>query len=255
MRYIDLNSDVGEGFGKYDSFEQYELYNVITSANIACGYHGGDPNIMDYTSELCNKSKVEIGAHPGFPDLLGFGRRKMDISYDEAANYCLYQLGALNAIAKTHKKKIQHLKLHGAFYNMVMTDYKLSKYIIKRLKELDDDLIFLGLSNSNFISACKEEEVRFANEIFADRAYDKDGNLVSRKIPGAVIIDKTKEIDQVKNIVLYGEVKTIEGNKIKLNADSICIHGDNQEALNFAQEIRRVLQGEGVIFKPLKSFI
>lgn len=255
MRYIDLNSDVGEGFGQYDSFEKNELYNTITSANIACGYHGGDPNIMDYTCGLCNKAMVEIGAHPGFPDLLGFGRRKMDISFNEAANYCLYQLGALNAIAKTHKKKIQHLKLHGAFYNMVMKDYKLSQYIIKRVKELDNNLIFLGLSNSNFISACKEEKVRFANEIFADRAYDKDGNLVSRKIPGAVIIDKTKAIDQVKNIVLYGEVKTIEGSKVKLNTDSICIHGDNKEALDFAQEIRRILEGEGVIFESLKSFV
>lgn len=254
MKYIDLNSDVGEGFGKYSSFEGKELYNIITSANIACGYHAGDPMIMGETIKLCRENEVEIGAHPGFPDILGFGRRKMDITKEESASYCLYQLGALNAIAKIYGKEIQHFKLHGAFYNMVMSDFEMSKYIIEKLKIFDQDLIFLGLANSKFIEACREEGVNFASEVFADRAYDKDGQLVSRKLPGAVIKDKNKALEQVKSIVLYGEVTTIEGNIIKLNADSICIHGDNEEALSFAETVRSSLENEGVKFNALGTF-
>ena len=254
MKYIDLNSDVGEGFGSYKSFEDERLYQIITSANIACGYHAGDPMIMEETINLCNKNKVELGAHPGFPDLLGFGRRKMDVTKEEAANYSLYQLGALHGIAKVMGKELQHFKLHGAFYNMVMSDYEISKHIIQKVKAFQSNLVFLGLANSAFIEACKSEGVKYASEVFADRAYDRNGQLVSRKLQGAIIKDKGKAIEQVKRIVLYGEVKTIDETIIKLDADSICIHGDNEEALCFADNIRSSLEKEGVKFQPLKSF-
>lgn len=252
MKYIDLNSDVGEGFGNYKSFEDKRLYEIITSANIACGYHAGDPMIMEDTIKLCDRNKVEIGAHPGFPDLSGFGRRKLDITKEEAANLSLYQLGALHGMAKAMGKAVQHFKLHGAFYNMVMGDYEISKHIIQKIKAFDSNLIFLGLANSAFIEACKEEGVNYASEVFADRAYDKNGQLVSRKLQGAVIKDKDKALEQVKRIVLYGEVKTIDDNIIKLEADSICIHGDNEEALCFADAVRNSLTKEGIKFQPLK---
>lgn len=255
MRYIDLNSDVGEGFGSYKPFEVKELYNIITSANVACGYHAGDPMIMEDTIKLCIENNVGVGAHPGLPDLIGFGRRNMNISKEEAANYSLYQLGALGGFSKTLGKKVSHFKLHGAFYNMVMNDYEMSRSIIKKIKAFEEDIIFLGLSNSKFIDACKQEGVRFANEVFADRAYDNNGHLVSRSKDGAVIKDKNRALEQVKRIALYGEVKTIEGDIIKLNADSICVHGDNEKALEYTYSIRNELEKEGIKFQSLNNFI
>lgn len=255
MRYIDLNSDVGEGFGGYRSFEAEELYNIITSANIACGYHAGDPMIMENTIRLCIDNNVGIGAHPGLPDILGFGRRNMNISKEEAANYSLYQLGALSGFSRVSGKKVNHFKLHGAFYNMVMNDYDLSISIINKVRAFDENIIFLGLSNSKFIEVCKQEGLRFANEVFADRAYDNSGQLVSRTKEGAIIKDKKQSLEQVKRIVLYGEVKTIEGNTIKLDADSICVHGDNEKAIDFTYSIRNELEKEGVKFESLNNFI
>lgn len=255
MRYIDLNSDLGEGFGAYRSFESEEIYEVITSANVACGYHAGDPMIMDKSIKLCQKNNVGIGAHPGFPDILGFGRREMKVTGDEAANYSLYQLGALSGFAKALGSNVSHFKLHGAFYNMVMKDYELSKSIIKKIKAFDKNIIFLGLCNSKFIEACKDENVRFANEVFVDRAYSNNGQLVPRSMKGAVISDENLALEQIKRIVLYGEVKTIEGNIIKLDADSICVHGDNEKAMVFAQSVRNSLEGEGITFASLNKFI
>lgn len=255
MRYIDLNSDVGEGFGSYKSFEVKELYNIITSANIACGYHAGDPMIMEETIKLCIENSVGVGAHPGLPDLIGFGRRTMSISRDEAANYSLYQLGALSGFSKVLGKSINHFKPHGAFYNMVMNDYEMSRSIIKKIKAFDENIIFLGLSNSKFIDVCKQEGVRFANEVFADRAYDDNGQLVPRSRDGAVIRDKSMALEQVKRIALYGEVRTIEGNIINLDADSICVHGDNEKALELTYSIRNELEKEGINFEALNNFI
>lgn len=252
---VDLNSDIGESFGSYVLGLDEEVIKHVTSVNIACGFHAGDPLIMDKTVKEAIKNKVAIGAHPGYPDLMGFGRRKMDVSPKEARAYMLYQLGALKAFAEANGTKIQHMKLHGAFYNTANNDEKLSEEILKSLLEVDKDIILMALSGSLIVKKAKEMGVKVAQEVFADRAYNEDGTLVSRKLPGAVIHDKDLAIERIKKIVLQGKVTAINGKEIDIKADSICVHGDNPEAVNFVKEIKESLIAEGIEVKSLNKFI
>ncbi|KAJ51839.1 UPF0271 protein [Clostridium tetanomorphum] len=252
---VDLNSDVGESFGNYTIGMDEEVLKYVSSANIGCGWHGGDPMVMEKTIDVAVKNGLSIGAHPGFPDLLGFGRRKMDISPNEGRNYVIYQLGAIKAFAISKGIKIQHVKLHGAFYNMAAVNYKLSLEVAKGIYEVDKNIILLALAGSEMVRAAKEVGLKVAEEVFADRVYNVDGTLVSRKVPGSVIHDKDLAIERVKSMVKHGKVKAITGEEIEINADSICVHGDNPEAVAFVKLIREKLEEDGIEIKALKEFI
>lgn len=225
MYFVDLNSDLGESFGNYTLGMDEEILKYVSSANVACGWHAGDPVVMEKTICLAKEFGTAVGAHPGFPDLMGFGRRNMAISQEEAKAYVKYQLGALMAFTKSKGMEIQHVKPHGAIYNMAAVDETLARAMCEAVYEVDPDIIFMGLAGSKMISAAEAVGIRAASEVFADRAYNDDGTLVSRKLPGAVIKDKDLAIRRVIRMVKEGKVETINGRDIAIRADSVCVHG------------------------------
>lgn len=246
MYKIDLNSDLGEAFGAYTMGMDHEIIAQISSANIGCGWHGGDPMVMDQTVAACKERRVAVGAHPGYPDLMGFGRRNLSVTAAEAKAYLKYQLGALLAFAKSHGVKIQHVKPHGAMYNMAAVDKTLAMALAEAVYEVDGDIIFLGLANSQMITAAKEVGLRVASEVFADRAYNADGTLVSRSVEGAIIHDTQLCIDRVVRMVKEHRVTAITGEEIELVPQSICVHGDTPKALEFVRAIRDTLTEQSV---------
>ncbi len=255
MYRVDLNSDLGESFGNYKLGLDEEVLKYISSANIACGWHGGDPMVMDKTVELAFKENVAIGAHPGFPDLMGFGRREMKVTKIEAKSYIKYQIGALWAFLQIRGLTLQHVKPHGALYNMAASDKELARAIAEGIYEVDKKLILVGLANSELINAGVEVGLKVANEVFADRAYNNDGTLVSRSKEGAIIHDKELAISRVVRMVKLGKVKSITGEDINIKADSICVHGDNPQAVEFVNSIRKTLEVESVDIMPMGNFI
>ncbi|MGV8982092.1 LamB/YcsF family protein [Clostridium sp.] len=254
-KFVDLNSDVGESFGAYKIGIDEEVLKYVSSANIACGWHAGDPIVMRKTVEAAIKNGVGIGAHPGFFDIMGFGRRNMIVSPNEAKQYTIYQLGALYGFVKATGGKMQHVKPHGAMYNMAAKDAKLAKAIIEGIWEVDRNLIVLGLAGSEMVKAAMEKGLRVANEVFADRAYNFDGTLVARSLPGSMIIDKNIAISRVIRMVTEGKVTAINGEELEIKADSICVHGDNPEAVEFVRLIKEELSKARIEIKPLDKFI
>mgnify|MGYP003457833667 FL=1 len=248
MYKIDLNCDLGESFGNYKIESDEKIIPLISSANVACGYHAGDPLVMKKTVELVKKNKISIGAHPGFPDLMGFGRREMKVSYDEVKSYVLYQLGALDAFNRAQGLKMQHVKPHGALYNI-------SKAICEAISEFNPNLILLGLSGSETLDMAKKVGLRYASEVFADRAYEEDGSLVSRDKEGSMIYDENEAISRVIRMIKEKKIKTITGKDIDIKVDSICVHGDGKKALLFVEKIRKSLEDEKICIKPLNEII
>lgn len=246
MFKVDLNADLGESFGAYTIGMDSEVLQYITSANIACGFHAGDPVVMQKTVELAKKCGTAPGAHPGYPDLMGFGRRNLKISPAEAKAYIKYQVGALLAFTKAAGVKLQHVKPHGAFYNMAAVDDKLAIAICEGIAEVDDSLIMLGLAGSAHIRAAKQVGLKAASEIFADRGYMEDGTLVPRSQPGAMVHNRDVAISRTVKMVCEGCVETITGKVIDIQADSICVHGDNPDAIGFVKDIRDALEQSGV---------
>ena len=246
MFKVDLNADLGESFGAYTIGMDSEVLRYITSANVACGFHAGDPVVMQKTVALAQGCGTAVGAHPGYPDLMGFGRRNMKISPDEAKAYIKYQVGALTAFTKAAGIKLQHVKPHGAFYNMAAVDAKLAEAICRGIYEVDPELIVLGLAGSEHIKAAQAVGLRAASEVFADRGYMDDGTLVPRSMPGAMIHDRALAIERTVRMVKEGCVETITGKIIPIQADSICVHGDNPDAIGFTSRIRAALEAEGV---------
>lgn len=255
MYRVDLNSDLGESFGSYKLGMDEDVLKYISSANIACGWHAGDSLVMDKTVEAAYKANVGIGAHPGFPDLMGFGRREMNVTKEEVKTYVKYQIGALWAFMQKRGIKMQHVKPHGGLYNMAAKDPVLAKAIAEAIYETDRDLILMGLANSELTKAGAEAGLRVANEVFADRAYNPDGTLVSRKLEGSMIHDKTLAISRVIRMVKEKKVEAINGEDIDINADSICVHGDNPMAVEFVNTIRTALESEGIVIAPIKDFL
>ncbi|MFZ5966236.1 MAG: LamB/YcsF family protein [Bacillota bacterium] len=255
MVRVDVNSDLGESFGNYTIGLDEKVIQFVSSANIACGWHAGDPLVMEKTVEIAKEQGVGIGAHPGYPDLMGFGRRNMTVTPEEVKAYVKYQLGALMAFAVSQGEKIQHVKPHGAMYNMAAKDYSLAKAIAEAIHEVDKDIILLGLANSEMIKAGEEVGLKTASEVFADRAYNADGTLVTRNKPGAVIHDADLAISRVVRMVKAGKVTAITGEDIEIKAQSICVHGDNPEAVAFVKQIRETLEKEGVTITKLSNFI
>lgn len=251
MSQVDLNCDLGESFGAYTIGMDDQVIPFISSANIACGFHASDPVVMQKTVQLAKKYGVGIGAHPGFPDLMGFGRRNMKVSAGDAKAYVQYQLGALFAFCRAAGVPLRHVKAHGALYNMAGKDYTLACAICEGVLEFDENLILLALSGSEMIRAANDMGLRVASEVFADRAYEEDGSLVARTKPGAMITDEDEAIRRVVRMVKDGKVTAITGKDIPLQADSICVHGDNAKALQFVRKIRAALTAEGIQVLPL----
>ena len=255
MYKVDLNSDLGESFGRYTIGNDDKIIPLISSANVACGFHASDPVVMDKTAEMAKNAGIRVGAHPGFPDLMGFGRRNMNISPQEAKAYMLYQLGALDAFLRTKGMKMQHVKPHGALYNMAAKDPVLSRAICEAVSEFDKSLIVLALSGGELAKTAQEMGLRTALEVFADRAYEEDGTLVDRRKEGAMITDEDEAISRVVRMIKEQKVTAVTGKDIPIRADSVCVHGDGAKALAFVEKIRNTFEKEGIVICSLDEMI
>ncbi|MBO1580425.1 5-oxoprolinase subunit PxpA [Bacillus sp. XF8] len=242
MATIDLNCDLGEGFGAYQIGNDDKILPFVSSVNIACGFHAGDPTVMRQTVEKALRNDVEIGAHPGFPDLIGFGRRMMRVSPEEVYDYVLYQIGALDGFIRAAGGSMHHVKPHGALYNMAAVDQEIADAIAKAIHNINPNLFLYGLANSRFVQAAKKYEVKLVQEAFVDRTYQPDGTLTSRTEENALIKGEEEAIKQVLQMVQEGNVQDVDGNHVSINAQTICIHGDGERAVQFAERIYRILR-------------
>lgn len=249
MATIDINCDMGEAFGNYEMPNDEVLFDYISSANIACGYHAGDPKVMQETVNLAIKKGVAIGAHPGLPDLQGFGRREMKISDKEVYQITLYQIGALYAFVKAANGKLNHVKPHGALYNMAAKDVHLAKAIVSAIHDFDSSLILYALAGSEMISAAQKIGLTTVSEVFADRTYQDDGSLTPRSQSNALITDEKESLNQVLRMVNHQEVETVDKRIISLKSDTLCIHGDGIHAVAFAKTIKEALIKSGITIK------
>ncbi|MEH7383823.1 5-oxoprolinase subunit PxpA [Bacillus sp. JJ1521] len=252
MKTIDLNCDLGESFGAYKIGNDGQVLPLISSANIACGFHAGDPHVMNQTVELAKKYDVAIGAHPGFQDLVGFGRRAMAVSPSDVYDLILYQIGALSAFCQAQDVKLSHVKPHGALYNMAAVDTSLAEAIARAIAKFDPTLALYGLSGSKLVEAGEKYSLITVSEVFADRTYQSDGTLTPRTEPSAIIHDSQDAIKQVLQMVKEQTVHTATGEVIPIKTDSICVHGDNTHALQFVQKLRSALTNEGIKIKAIR---
>jgi 5-oxoprolinase (ATP-hydrolysing) subunit A len=254
MFSIDLNCDMGESFGAWKMGNDAELMNYVSSVNIACGFHAGDATVIRKTIETAVNKGVSIGAHPSFPDLQGFGRREMKLSENEIFDIVLYQVSAVKGICEALGAKLNHVKPHGALYNLAAKDKKIARAVADAVQRIDENLIFYGLSGSYLISEAKKLGLKTASEVFADRTYLYDGNLTPRNEPNALITNTETAISQVLEMVFEQKVSAITGETVSLKADTICIHGDGANALEFAENIFNALNdNEVLIASPAKN--
>ncbi len=244
---IDLNADVGEGFGAWAMGADEALFEYVTSANVACGFHAGDPSVIDRTVASAVSKGVAIGAHPGYFDLRGFGRREMRVPAADVEADVVYQVGALLAFARAHGAPLTHVKPHGALYNQAADDRELALAIARGVARVDRGLVIVGLAGSLALrEAASASGLRFAAEAFVDRAYDASGRLVSRSRPGAVIADPAAAAAAALRLARDRTVVTLDGREIAVEADTLCLHGDNPQALDVARAVREALAGAGV---------
>lgn len=251
MLQVDLNCDLGESFGSYVKGMDEEVIPLVTSCNIACGWHAGDPSVMHRTVALAKRAGISIGAHPGYHDLEGFGRRPMMISPDEAYDAIVYQVGALMGVCRTQSAHLKHVKPHGALYNRCAVDRSLADAVAKALYDLDPELIVVGLANGELIAAAEALGMRAAQEYFVDRNYDDEGHLVDRGKPGATIDDEAFAIERAVRAVSQCDIESMSGKPIDMQADTICIHGDGPHALAFARDIRRAFAEADIDIRAL----
>ncbi|MVW79212.1 LamB/YcsF family protein [Bordetella sp. 02P26C-1] len=243
---IDLNCDMGESYGAWHMGNDIAVLPFVSSANVACGYHAGDPSTMRKTVAAAIEHKVAVGAHPSLPDLVGFGRRTMQITPQEAYDMVVCQIGALAAVAATQGARLHHVKAHGALYNMAAKDRALSDAICRAVRDVDASLVLYGLAGSQLIAAAQDLGLRAASEVFADRSYQDDGSLTPRSQPGAMIEDVDTAIAQVLNMVQNRVVRSVNGRDVAVQADTLCIHGDQPNALVFARALREALSKAGI---------
>jgi len=251
MYRVDLNCDLGESFGVYKLGVDEDILPFLTSANIACGFHAGDPGVMHKTVKLALANGVAIGAHPGLPDLIGFGRRNMEISPQEAYDMVVYQISALAGFVTAEGGIMQHVKPHGALYNMAAKRKDLSEAIVRAVYNVNPELILFGLSGSELVLAGEKIGLRTAHEVFADRTYQLDGSLTPRTQPGALITDQQQAVSQVIGMVKEGKVLSLQGKDICIKADTVCIHGDGSQALVFARLIREALEKSQIVVQAV----
>jgi UPF0271 protein len=250
---IDFNADIGESFAGYELGLDSEIVKYITSANIATGFHAGDPDWMARTVSLAIENGVGIGAHPAYPDLAGFGRRNMDLTPAEVHNAVTYQVGALAAFAPG--RKLQHVKPHGALYNTAVRDAAVAEAIVLAVQAFDPDLIHVVLAGSHWESIARKHGVRVARECYADRAVTPEGSLVPRSQPGAVVHDPETVIERSLKLATEGKVSAIDGTEIDFSADSICLHGDTAGAVELAEAVRVSLEAGGVAITPMDKLV
>lgn len=251
MKTVDLNCDLGESFGAYKLGRDEEILKYVTSANIACGFHAGDPATMRRTVRLALDNGVALGAHPGLQDLIGFGRRDMDISPEEAFDLVVYQLGALWGFVQAEGARLRHVKAHGSLYNMAARNAGLANAIAEAVYRVDPSLILFGLAGSELIAAGDRIGLRTASEVFSDRTYQSDGSLTSRRLPDSLITDEERSLAQVVRMVSEGKVLTQQQVDIGIRADTICVHGDGVRAVEFASRIRSKLTESGIEVRPV----
>ena len=244
---IDLNCDMGESFGSYTIGNDESVMRSITSANIACGFHAGDPSVIRRTIRLALASGVAIGAHPGFPDLVGFGRREMKVTPDEVEDFVMYQVSAVAGLAAAEGTRLQHVKPHGALYNLAARDADIAAAIARGIAALDRSLILFGLAGSEVLIA----GLRVAAEAFADRAYTPDGALASRREAGTVIHDPERVVSRVLQMVLEGTVQATDGSTVTFTAETICVHGDTQGAERLTERLKAALETAGVTLQAV----
>ncbi len=250
---VDLNCDLGESFGAYQLGNDEAILPYVSSINIACGFHAGDPAIMKKTVALAVQHQVAIGAHPGLPDLAGFGRREIAITPEEAYDLVVYQVGALQGFVKAAGATLHHVKPHGALYNMVAVNPSLAKAIAEAVYHTHPQAILYGLAGSALIQAGKEVGLQTTNEVFADRTYQPDGTLTSRRQPNALITNEETAINQVLQMVKTNTVQTVAGHSIPIQADTVCIHGDGPHAVAFAQKIKQTLLQENITIQATQQ--
>ncbi|MCW3981949.1 MAG: LamB/YcsF family protein [Candidatus Bathyarchaeota archaeon] len=253
---IDINCDLGESFGAFRVGNDAEMMPFITSANVACGFHGGDPNVIAETVNLAKENGVAVGAHPGFPDLVGFGRRHMELSKKEVRNMVIYQLGALEAFAKASNVKLRHVKPHGALYNVAAKDKALAGAIIDAVSTVDPKLVLFAMAGSRIAKMASKAGLRVAQEAFIDRAYNPDGSLVPRTSAGAVVEDEKLAVKRAIQMVKEEAVKAIDGRLIEFRElHTLCVHGDTSNSLEIAKSVKSALLNAHIQVRPVHSFL
>ncbi|MBV9280292.1 MAG: LamB/YcsF family protein [Chloroflexi bacterium] len=249
---VDINCDMGESFGAFRIGEDEAVLPWVTSANVACGFHGGDPRVIEWTVRAARDRGVDVGAHPGFPDLVGFGRRNLDLTPDEARTDILYQIGAVHAFARAAGVPLRHVKPHGQLNNLAVTDRALAGAIVAAVREFDPELILVAYGGE-LLRTAEEAGLTVGHEVFADREYLADGQLVSRRRPGAVIHDVDRIVRRAISMVKTRQVTAISGETVRLRVDTICVHGDTAGAAEIARALRGGLEAEGIAVRPLRE--
>jgi UPF0271 protein len=250
MRAIDLNSDLGESFGAWSMGDDAAMLDVVTSANIACGFHAGDSAGILRTLKAAAAKNVTVGAHVAYPDKVGFGRRNMDLASDELTADVIYQIGALQGLAKAAGTSVRYVKPHGAMYNTIAHDRRQALAVIEAIRAIDPTLVLVALAGSELIELARHEGLQCVAEAFADRAYTPQGTLVSRREPGAVLHDPQQVAQRMLRLVEDGTIEAIDGSRPRIEADSICVHGDSPAAVAMARELRRVLERANLALRP-----
>lgn len=246
---VDLNCDLGESYGAFQIGQDDLVLKHITSANIACGYHAGDHNVISTTIKKALEHDVALGAHPGFMDLHGFGRREIQVGLEELYNLVVYQIGAVQAFAKVNGATLHHVKPHGALYNMAGRDENIAEVVAKAVYDVDRDLILFGLAGSALVRKGRDIGLRVAEEVFADRTYQPDGSLTSRNEANALITEAEVAVERVIRMVEQGKVEAVDGTDIPIHADTICVHGDSPQSLEFVQRLKTGLKQAGILVK------
>jgi len=250
MPNIDINSDLGESFGAWSMGDDAAMLDIVTSANVACGFHAGDPAGILRTVKAAAAKNVTIGAHVSYPDKVGFGRRNMDVASDELTADVIYQIGSLQGLAKAAGTSVRYVKPHGALYNTIAHDRRQAMAVIEAIRAVDPTLVLVALAGSTLIELARSEGLTCIAEAFADRAYTPQGTLVSRREPGAVLHDPVLVAQRMLRLVQDGTLEAIDGSMVKIEADSICVHGDSPSAVEMARELRRVLEQADVSLLP-----
>ncbi|MDP9936793.1 UPF0271 protein [Paenarthrobacter nicotinovorans] len=252
MKQIDLNSDVGESFGRWSLGDDDAVFRSVSSANVACGFHAGDPTVMRATCELAAQRGVTVGAHPGYRDLAGFGRRFMDIAPKELADDVAYQIGALKAMAAIAGTTVKYVKPHGALGNAIVHHPAQAQAVVDAVRSVDPSLPILALAGSEVLARAERAGLRPIPEAFADRAYTRDGSLAPRSLEGAVLHDPQTITERVVRLVTEGKIETIDGSHINVHAESICVHGDTAGAVQITSAVREALESAGI---AVRSFV
>jgi len=256
VKKIDLNCDMGESFGAYKLGMDEKIIQHITSANIACGWHAGDPMVMDKTVKMAVEYGVGVGAHPGYPDLLGFGRRNMDCTPDEIRNYVVYQIGALQGYCKVYGTRLRHVKPHGALYLTAVVNEEVARAVAEAIVSIDSNLLYVALAGAKgemMTRIGNDVGLKVIYEAFPDRAYTPEGNLLSRREPGAVIKEPGEVTERALRMVLEKRVIAVDGSSIPFEVDTLCVHGDTPTAVELTKSIREALESEGVELSPMRA--